>query len=105
MDLKDILEKNKHKVLRLPNIKMPSVATVAIEDRPYNIDFDNGAESLQNHKKNVDNKGPAINRETNGKQSGNPSGGKQVTNKKQIVGLLRLPSFRDNCGECPALCL
>lgn len=83
MDLKDILEKNKHKVLRLPNIKMPSVATVAIEDRPYNIDFDNGAESLQNHKKNVDNKGPAINRETNGKQSGNPSGGKQVTNKKQ----------------------
>ena len=84
MDLKDILEKNKHKVSRLPNIKMPSVTTVAIEDRPYNIDFDSGAESLQNRTKNIENKGSAINRKTNGKQSGNRSGVKQVTNKKQI---------------------
>ena len=86
MDLKDILEKNKHKVSRLPNLKMPSVTTVAIEDRPYNIDFDNGVETLQNHDENVRNKGLIINEikeVTKRKQTGNFSGDKRVTNKKQ----------------------
>ncbi|MBP6104188.1 MAG: hypothetical protein KA508_03930 [Gammaproteobacteria bacterium] len=69
MDLQDILEKNKHKLLKLAPFKMPAPPSIAMEDRPYS-DIDLKV-NLKTHKKPI----------ATGKQTGS----KQVANSKQIV--------------------
>ncbi len=74
MDLKNILEKNKHKLLKLAPFKMPAPPSIAVEDRPYN-DIDLKV-NLQTHKrpvakgKQVDSKQIVNNEETNRYQTG-----------------------------------